>query len=540
MKEILEKLDLLSFQSFNLDERLWEADLVWESVQPGKDKKEKKGEVGKLKAEIAELEEQVERLEKMNFIFSMLKWARGERLGPKRNLTGPSQSTPSLSTSPGGVSSGSSLFFVPQSTVSLSSGQPPMEVTVRAELKIVMEREKMVRDVLNFRFKRVTKISALLSFIHNFHLKMATHEIRECKQKAFLMDTVAPSVARYLKVFGLESHSVEELLGCVKRRLLGAEWKNKVLLEWERMQQSEGEKVWIFRGRVQMFLNTLGFDPSLNVSNGEQCRAEVLLKLLPLLWAEAEQSYNLTALSWEGLWERLKRVEESYGLEVWRAMAKFDKGKGGRGDGGTCPLPPEVELEGGRGQGGGRGRGGSRGQGTGNTSPAASSYSPDHCCQCGLPGHTQDKCTHMEATKHKKADSSMQQVCHFCFALGHVKSACRKYTKHREDQKKALPVGFVGVDRGARDLDWVVQGEVALDCWEAQEPLGEEDVSWEEAFESFRGGSVSTGDVLVGLVADLLGPEEDLLGYLKEREGIPTGGLYSPSDSLPNCSFVPK
>ena len=219
LKEILEKLDLLSFQSFDLDERLWKADLAWESTQPGKDKKEKRGEVGKLKAEIAELEEQVERLEKMKG--NMLKWARGERLGPKRNLTGPSQLMPSLSTSPSGVSSGSSLFFVPQSTVSSSSGQPPMEVTVRAEPKIVMEREKLVRDVPNFRFERVTKISVLLSFIHNFQLKMATHEIGEHKQKAFLMDAVAPSVARYLEVFRLESHSVEELLGCVKRRLLG-------------------------------------------------------------------------------------------------------------------------------------------------------------------------------------------------------------------------------------------------------------------------------------------------------------------------------
>ena len=74
-----------------------------------------------------------------------------------------------------------------------------------------------------------------------------------------------------------------------------------------------------------------------------------------------------------------------------------------------------------------------------------------------------------------------------------MKSVCRKYTKHREDQKKALPVGFVGVDGGAGDLDWVVRGEVAPDCWESQEPLGEEDVSWEEAFESFRGGSVVCG-----------------------------------------------
>ena len=223
------------------------------------------------------------------------------------------------------------------------------------------------------------------------------------------MDTVAPSVARYLEVFGLESHSVEELLGCVKRRLLGAEWKNKVLLEWERMQQSEGEKVWIFRGRVQMFLNALGSDPSLNVSNGEWCRAEVLPKLLPLLQAEAEQSYNLTALSWEGLWERLERVEESYGLEVRRAMAKFDKDKG-VGVTGELVLCHLRQSQVG---GGGRGRGGSRGQGTGNTSPAVSSYSPDHCFQCGLPDHTQDKCTHVEATKHKKVDGLMQQVCHF-------------------------------------------------------------------------------------------------------------------------------
>ena len=42
----------------------------------------------------------------------------------------------------------------------------------------------------------------------------------------------------------------------------------------------------------------------------------------------------------------------------------------------------------------------------------------------------------------------------------------------------------------------------------------------------------------MGLVADLLGQEEDLLGYLKEREGISTGGLYSPSDLLPNC-YIP-
>ena len=115
LKEISEKLDLLSFQLFNLDERLWEADLVWESAQPGKDKKEKKGEVRKLKAEIAELEEQVERLEKMKG--NMLKWARGERLGPKKNLTGPSQLTPSLSTSPGGVSSGSAYECITSSFV---------------------------------------------------------------------------------------------------------------------------------------------------------------------------------------------------------------------------------------------------------------------------------------------------------------------------------------------------------------------------------------------------------------------------------------
>ena len=34
LKEISEKLDLLSFQSFDLDERLWEADLAWDDKLP--------------------------------------------------------------------------------------------------------------------------------------------------------------------------------------------------------------------------------------------------------------------------------------------------------------------------------------------------------------------------------------------------------------------------------------------------------------------------------------------------------------------------
>ena len=111
-----------------------------------------------------------------------------------------------------------------------------------------------------------------------------------------------------------------------------------------------------------MFLNALGFDPSSNASNGERCRAEVLLKLLPLLWAEAEQSYNLTALSWEGLWERLERVEESYRLEVQRAMVKFNKGKGGRGDGELvlCCLRWSWKGAGVRGGGGAGGEAGAR------------------------------------------------------------------------------------------------------------------------------------------------------------------------------------
>ena len=50
---------------------------------------------------------------------------------------------------------------------------------------------------------------------------MATHEIGEHKQKAFLMDTVAPSVACYLEVFGLESHSVEELFGLCEEEVVG-------------------------------------------------------------------------------------------------------------------------------------------------------------------------------------------------------------------------------------------------------------------------------------------------------------------------------
>ena len=70
----------------------------------------------------------------------------------------------------------------------------------------------------------------------------------------------------------------------------------------------------------------------------------------------------------------------------------------------TCPLPPEAELEGGQGSGGGGGAGGEAG--AGELATLCQLQVPihqDHCFQCGLPGHTQDKCTHVEATKHKKS-----------------------------------------------------------------------------------------------------------------------------------------
>ena len=52
------------------------------------------------------------------------------------------------------------------------------------------------------------------------------------------------------------------------------------------------------------------------------------------------------------------------------------------------------------------------------------------------------------------------------------------------------------------------------------------------------GGPFRLGMSWWGLVADLLGPDEDLLGYLKEREGYTrAGGLYSPSESLPQLLY---
>ena len=46
LKEISGKLDLLSFQLFDLDERLWEADLAWKAHSQEKIRRKRKGRWG--------------------------------------------------------------------------------------------------------------------------------------------------------------------------------------------------------------------------------------------------------------------------------------------------------------------------------------------------------------------------------------------------------------------------------------------------------------------------------------------------------------
>ena len=76
-----------------------------------------------------------------------------------------------------------------------------------------------------------------------------------------IVNVVYPAIKWKLKKFGdryCQAKNKEKKTKGFKN----GDFVMKLVDKWERMQQSEGEKVWIFRGRVQMFLNALGFDPS--------------------------------------------------------------------------------------------------------------------------------------------------------------------------------------------------------------------------------------------------------------------------------------
>ena len=308
---------------------------------------------------------------------------------------------------------------------------------------------------------------------------------------------------------------MDELFEEVRRKVLGYNYLNLILDDWQRVFQKEEERVVDFKVRVCTYLRTLGIDVVRKLEDQKQIIAELRKKFRKTLVEVFEGGgRNILDISWVTLWKELETLESSFfylqHLKLLKIQAVSQPSS--RGDGGGKGKNRGSAVERGKGQGRGRG-GGDSGQ-------------TIHCFRCGQGGHMANACNHPKVKDiPKNADGTWPRICHHCFKAGHLRSKCPDLGK-----KPAVAGGSYYVEVCSQDLGWV--GAVNL----PEEDLpGEEDVSQKEILNFWRGdrggdSKQESGD-FCGWVGEILTPiillKDRLIGdkggeeFLKEgKEGV--------------------
>ena len=314
---------------------------------------------------------------------------------------------------------------------------------------------------------------------------------------------------------GVDNSSMDELFEEVRRKVLGYNYLNLILDDWQKVFQKEEERVVDFKVCVCTYLRVLGIDVVRKLEDQKRIIAELRKKFRKTLVEVFEGGgRNILDISWVSLWKELETLESSFfylqHLKLLKIQAALQPSS--RGDGGGKGKNRGSAAERGKGQGRGRG-GGDSGQ-------------TIHCFRCGQGGHMANACNHLKVKDiPKNADGTWPRICHHCFKAGHLRSKCPDLGR-----KPAAAGGSYYVEVCSQDLGWVGAANLP------EEDLpGEEGVSQEEILNFWRGdgGGVAkqeSGD-FCGWVGEILTPiillKDRLIGdeggeeFLEEeKEGV--------------------
>ena len=360
-----------------------------------------------------------------------------------------------------------------------------------------------------------TSVWEVINFISNFEIKMRSHKVSEGDQKIYLLEALKPGVVRALDMRGVDNSSMDELFEEVRRKVLGYNYLNLILDDWQKVFQKEEERVVDFKVRVCTYLRALGINVVRKPEDQKRIIAELRKKFRKTLVEVFEGGgRNILDISWVTLWKELETLESSFfylqHLKLLKIQAVLQPSS--RGDGGGKGKNRGSAAERGKGQGRGRG-GGDSGQ-------------TIHCFRCGQGGHMANACNHLKVKDiPKNADGTWPRICHHCFKAGHLRSKCPDLGR-----KPAAAGGSYYVEVCSQDLGWVGAANLP------EEDLpGEEGVSQEEILNFWRGdgGGVAkqeSGD-FCGWVGEILTPiillKDRLIGdeggeeFLEEeKEGV--------------------
>ena len=381
--------------------------------------------------------------------------------------------------------------------------------------EVTFKSKARLKSVPKLDVEMSTSVWEVINFISNFEIKMRSHKVSKGDQKIYLLEALKPGVVRALDMRGVDNSSMDELFEEVRRKVLGYNYLNLILDDWQKVFQKEEERVVDFKVRVCTYLRALGIDVVRKPEDQKRIIAELRKKFRKTLVEVFEGGgRNILDISWVTLWKELETLESSFFYLQHLKLLKIQAASqpSSRGDGGGKGKNRGSAAERGKGQGRGRG-GGDSGQ-------------TIHCFRCRQGGHMANACNHLKVKDiPKNVDGTWPRICHHCFKAGHLRSKCPDLGR-----KPAAAGGSYYVEVCSQDLGWVGAANLP------EEDLpGEEGVSQEEILNFWRGdgGGVAkqeSGD-FCGWVGEILTPiilsKDGLIGdeggeeFLEEeKEGV--------------------
>ena len=252
----------------------------------------------KVKVEVATLEVEVEELKD---VLQVLKASKADK---EALVGGDINSILFASAGSGGGGSGGGAGPSKSSSSGADSGGN-REVTFKSKARL--------KSVLKLDVETSTSVWEVINFISNFEIKMRSHKVSKGDQKIYLLEALKPGVVRVLDMRGVDNSSMDKLFEEVRRKVLGYNYLNLILDDWQRVFQKEEERVVDFKVRVCTYLRALGINMLQKLEDQKRIIAELRKKFRKTLVEVFEGGgRNILDISWVTLWKELETLESSF------------------------------------------------------------------------------------------------------------------------------------------------------------------------------------------------------------------------------------
>ena len=115
--------------------------------------------------------------------------------------------------------------------------------------EVTFKSKARLKSVPKLDVETSTSVWEVINFISNFEIKMRSHKVSEGDQKIYLLEALKPGVVRALDMRGVDNSSMDELFEEVRRKVLGYNYLNLILDDWQKVFQKEEERVVDFKVR---------------------------------------------------------------------------------------------------------------------------------------------------------------------------------------------------------------------------------------------------------------------------------------------------